>query len=65
MKVKKEGRWGCEGVWVKRKGIQTEPRSFEQQNVPKASLPSPSFLTILCGGEERKHLKETHEEGGE
>lgn len=26
--------------------------------MPKASLPSPSFLTILHGGEERKHLKE-------
>lgn len=41
-------------------------RSFEQQNVPKASLPSPSFLTILHGGEERKHLKERErrEEGG-
>lgn len=33
-------------------------RSFERQNVPKASLLSPSFLTILHGEEERKHLKE-------
>lgn len=34
--------------------------------MPKASLPSPSFLTILHGGEERKHLKERErqEEGG-
>lgn len=39
-------------------------RSFEQQNVPKASLPSPSFLTILHGGEERKHFKD-REGGGE
>lgn len=33
--------------------------------MPKASLPSPSFLTILRGGEERKHLREwERKEGG-
>lgn len=39
-------------------------RSFEQQKVPKASLPSPSILTILHGGEERKHFEGEGEEGG-
>lgn len=56
MKVKTEGRWGCEGG--KKKRNIDRARSFEQQNVPKASLPSLSFLTILCRAEERKHLKE-------
>lgn len=30
--------------------------------MPRASLPSPSFPTILHGGEERKHLKERKED---
>lgn len=42
MKVKTEGRWGREGG--KKKRNIDRARSFEQQNVPKASLPSLSFL---------------------
>lgn len=60
MKVAKEGGGG----WKEKE--YDRARSFEQQNVPKASLPSPSFLNNLHGGEERKHLKarERREEGG-
>lgn len=39
-------------------------RSFEQQNVPKASLPSPSFLTILHGGGRKKAFEGEGEKGG-
>lgn len=58
-------RGGGAGGGVERKeGEYDRARSFEQQNVPKASLPSPSFLSILHGGEERKHLKETERSAG-
>lgn len=51
-------------MWKGKEKEYDRARSFEQQNVPKASLPSPSFLTILHGGEERKHFKEREEGGG-
>ena len=45
-------------MWKGNKKEYDRARSFEQPNVPKASLPSPSLLTILHGGEERKRFKE-------
>lgn len=36
--------------WKEKEKEYDRARSFEQQNVLKASLPSPSVLTILHGG---------------
>lgn len=47
---------------MEKKKEHDRARSSEQQNVPKAFLPSPSFLTILHGEEERKNLKERERE---
>lgn len=43
-------RRGEEGEGGQKEKEYDRARSFEQQNVPKASLPSPSSPTILHGG---------------
>lgn len=48
----KGGRGGCPGIEEEEKKRNIDRvRSFERQNVPKASLPSPPSLTILRGGD--------------